>query len=145
MAPNMKTEVGEVPRPKARKWPDPARVTSCFRTGGSVPVPKTQIVIPVYTVQRKEPQQHQAKEENSPAIEQESCSAMAPFCPLLERLEEVEEEKGWSLQAVVSWVDTQLCEPPPPPPREQRCRKHTRCHCDDFSFDTPDFFSVVKV
>ena len=36
---------------------------------------------------------------------------MAPFCPLLERLEEVEEEKGWSLQAVVSWVDTQLCEP----------------------------------
>ena len=27
MAPNMKTEVGEVPRPKARKWPDPARVS----------------------------------------------------------------------------------------------------------------------
>ena len=37
----------------SQPWPDfPNQVTSCFRTGGSMPIPKAAVVIPVYTVQR---------------------------------------------------------------------------------------------
>ena len=37
----------------SQAWPDfPNQVTSCFRTGGSMPIPKAAVVIPVYTVQR---------------------------------------------------------------------------------------------
>ena len=37
----------------SQPWPDfPNQVTSCFRTGGSMPIPKAAVVIPVYTIQR---------------------------------------------------------------------------------------------
>ena len=28
------------------------------------------------------------------------------------------------------------------PEREQRCKKHSRCHCDLLSLDTRDFFTI---
>ena len=37
------------------------------------------------------------------------------------------------------------CEPPPPVEEkkpEQRCKKHSRCHCDLLSLDTTDFFTI---
>ena len=45
-----------------------------------------------------------------------------------------------------SVVETMFCEPPPPPPvkpkEEQKCRKHSRCHCNLLSIKTEDFFTI---
>lgn len=34
--------------------------------------------------------------------------------------------------------------PKNPQPEEQKCRKHSRCHCHLFSLQTSGFFSVAK-
>ena len=31
---------------------------------------------------------------------------------------------------------------PEPPKREQKCKKHSRCHCDLLSLETTDFFTI---
>ena len=34
------------------------------------------------------------------------------------------------------------CEAAEKPEQEQRCKKHSRCHCDLLSLDTRDFFTI---
>ena len=34
------------------------------------------------------------------------------------------------------------CEEAQKPEKEQRCKKHSRCHCDLLSLDTRDFFTI---
>jgi len=149
-----------------KQWEE-VEVTSCFRTGGSMPIPKTAVVIPVYTVQRdwpkrrlhpppkkrvtivllwrKELPQHHAEEETLPELKEERLIKLkVPALPEPERLADgmtVEEECNKS--AVVFSVTTNLSDPPPPPPRVQQCKKHSRCHCDDFSLGSNNFFDVV--
>jgi len=130
---------------KAGKQWEEVEVTSCFRTGGSMPIPKTAVVIPVYTVQRKELPQHQAEEEILPELKEERLIKLkVAALPEPERLPDgstVEEECNKS--AVVFSVTTNLADPPAPPPRVQQCKKHSRCHCDDFSLGSNNFFDVV--
>jgi len=130
---------------KAGKQWEEVAVTSCFRTGGSMPIPKTAVVIPVYTVQRKELPQHQAEEEILPeVIEERLIKLKVSAQPEQERLADgttVEEE--CNERAGVFSVTTNLADPPAPPPRVQQCKKHSRCHCDDFSLGSNNFFDVV--
>lgn len=128
----------------AKQWEE-VEVTSCFRTGGSMPIPKTAVVIPVYTVQRKEAPQHHAEEETLPELKEERLVKLkVAALPEPERLADgtaVEEECNKS--ATVFSVTTNLADPPAPPPRVQQCKKHSRCHCDDFSLGSTNFFDVV--
>jgi len=128
----------------AKQWEE-VEVTSCFRTGGSMPIPKAAVVIPVYTVQRKELPQHHAEEETLPELKEERLIKLkVSALPTLETLVEgsnVEEE--CNERAAVFSVTTNLADPPAPPPRVQQCKKHSRCHCDDFSLGSNNFFDVV--
>merc|ERR1719234_331602 len=114
----------------AKQWEE-VEVTSCFRTGGSMPIPKAAVVIPVYTVQRKELPQHHAEEESLPELKEERLSKLkVSALPTLETLAEgsnVQEE--CNERAAVFSVTTNLADPPAPPPRVQQCKKHSRCHC----------------
>lgn len=130
---------------KAPKQWERVEVTSCFRTGGSMPIPKAAVVIPVYTVQRKELPQHHAEEESLPELKEEKLVKLKtqalPKPEIIPDGEEVKEE--CTEKAVVFSVTTNLADPPPPPPRVQKCKKHSRCHCDDFSLGSTNFFDVV--
>jgi len=130
---------------KAPKQWEIVEVTSCFRTGGSMPIPKAAVVIPVYTVQRKELPQHHAEEESLPELKEEKLVKLKtqalPKPEIIPDGEEVKEE--CTEKAVVFSVTTNLADPPPPPPRVQNCKKHSRCHCDDFSLGSTNFFDVV--
>jgi len=127
-----------------KQW-ERVEVTSCFRTGGSMPIPKAAVVIPVYTVQRKELPQHHAEEESLPELKEEKLVKLKtqalPKPEIIPDGEEVKEE--CTEKAVVFSVTTNLADPPPPPPRVQKCKKHSRCHCDDFSLGSTNFFDVV--
>jgi len=153
---------------KAPKQWERVEVTSCFRTGGSMPIPKVAVVIPVYTLQRhewpkrrlhppakkrvvvvlfwrKELPQHHAEEESLPELKEEKLVKLKtqalPKPEVIPDGEEVKEE--CTEKAVVFSVTTDLADPPPPPPRVQKCKKHSRCHCDDFSLGSTNFFDVV--
>jgi len=127
-----------------KQW-ERVEVTSCFRTGGSMPIPKAAVVIPVYTVQRKELPQHHAEEESLPELKEEKLVKLKtqalPKPEIIPDGEEVKEE--CTEKAVVFSVTTNLADPPPPSPRVQKCKKHSRCHCDDFSLGSTNFFDVV--
>jgi len=107
--------------------------------------PKAAVVIPVYTVQRKELPQHHAEEESLPELKEEKLVKLKtqalPKPEIIPDGEEVKEE--CTEKAVVFSVTTNLADPPPPPPRVQNCKKHSRCHCDDFSLGSTNFFDVV--
>jgi len=128
----------------AKQWEE-VEVTSCFRTGGSMPIPKAAVVIPVYTIQRKELPQHQAEEEILLELEEEEVNKLkVSALPSPERIADgIETEQECSERASVFSVTTNLADPPAPPPRVQQCKKHSRCHCDDFSLGSLNFFDVV--
>jgi len=127
-----------------KQW-ERVEVTSCFRTGGSMPIPKAAVVIPVYTVQRKELPQHHAEEESLPELKEEKLVKLKtqalPKPEIIPDGEEVKEE--CTEKAVVFSVTTNLADPPPPSPRVQKCKKHSRCHCDELSLGTVNFHGVV--
>jgi len=110
-----------------------------------MPIPKTAVVIPVYTVQRKELPQHQAEEEILPEVKEERLIKLKVSAqPEQERLaNETTVEEECNERAGVFSVTTNLADPPAPPPRVQQCKKHSRCHCDDFSLGSNNFFDVV--
>jgi len=129
----------------AKQWEE-VEVTSCFRTGGSMPIPKAAVVIPVYTVQRKELPQHLADEEILPELKEERLTKLkAPELPNPERLltDGITVEEECNQRATVFSVTTNLADPPAPPPRVQQCKKHSRCHCDELSLGTVNFYDVA--
>jgi len=110
-----------------------------------MPIPKAAVVIPVYTVQRKELPQHHAEEEILPELKEERLSKLkVSALPNPEKLADgttVEEE--CEKRAAVFSVTTNLADPPAPPPRVQQCKKHSRCHCDELSLGTVNFYDVA--
>jgi len=94
---------------------------------------------------RKELPQHHAEEEILPELKEERLTKLkVSVLPNPERLADgttVEEE--CTERAGVFSVTTNLADPPAPPPRVQQCKKHSRCHCDDFSLGSNNFFDVV--
>jgi len=110
-----------------------------------MPIPKAAVVIPVYTVQRKELPQHHAEEEILPELKEERLTKLkVSALPNPERLADgTEVDEVCNERAAVSSVTTNLADPPAPPSRVQQCKKHSRCHCDDFSLGSNNFFDVV--
>merc|ERR1712226_622670 len=85
MAPNMKSKDSIVTsRPVTKQWE--VEVISCFRTGGSMPIPKPVIVLPSYTEHRKELVYLQATEESLTELLQEPCPSLGCSPPCLERV-----------------------------------------------------------
>jgi len=120
--------------------PDPKwqiSASSCYRTGGSVPVPsqaKEKI--------KRRIKLHRYKEETVDDFSQEFAAKLPDFSndDSFDSLTQITEVSNFCDQ---KWVgvtqDVRTCSPPPPPEppkKQQQCKKHTRCHCDLLSLDS---------
>eukprot|EP00092_Neocalanus_flemingeri_P032147 GFUD01034939.1.p1 GENE.GFUD01034939.1~~GFUD01034939.1.p1 ORF type:complete len:152 (-),score=45.88 GFUD01034939.1:71-526(-) len=139
-------------------------VVSCFRSTGSMPVPKpVTMILPNYLPHR-ERNKRKVLENSKKAAELVFKHAT------IETTEEVQEETVNTFNEdhfnhdscdVVSDIDIERsdickvtsvnvlqCDPEPPSepkPKQkdqQSCKKHSRCHCDLMSLETADFFTI---
>jgi len=137
-------------------------VVSCFRSTGSMPVPKpVTMILPAYTPHRprnKRKVMEEALERKElifkHADTEETCDIIYETVDIItelkcqENIEITVIEHYLSALAKVTEVKVLSCDPEPlkPPPLKkkeaQSCKKHSRCHCDLLSLDTNEFFSI---
>ena len=119
--------------------------TSCYRTGGSVPVPKqTKEKV------KRRIKLHRYKEDciDEDLVGSESSSDFISEHLSLESLTRVTVTRvgnSCDQKPMIVFADVRECSPPPPPPKskpEQSCKKHTRCHCDLLSLGTDSFHTI---
>lgn len=138
-------------------------VVSCFRSTGSMPVPKpVTLVIPNYTP-------HQQRNKRKVVEEAIEVTELVFKHATIHETEDVEEEIVDTLTSThsketkviirdtdtemleickVIVVDARTCDPEPPsepvPKKKdnQSCKKHSRCHCALLSLDTSEFFNI---
>ena len=138
---------------------DHFQVVSCFRSSGSMPIPKTAALPsttflappprprdPTPPPPLPAPKTHQAKELDltiqesraDPLPKDASQQAATAQAEVTVTGREIVHQA-----TVGSPVTVVECPPPPKPKKKQSCKKHSRCHCDLLSMKVDDFFDVV--
>ena len=143
------------------------QTVSCFRSTGSMPVPRpVSLIIPHYLPHRESKKRRSLEEPPEPRLElvlrhatvhtldtaqlhtagDTGDSGEAVACEARARTQEEAR-----LESVIKPAPVKIINPPPPPEpepgpeppkREQKCKKHSRCHCDLLSLETTDFFTI---
>jgi len=131
-------------------------VTSCFRSTGSMPIPKVSAEkSPVMAVTAQPspptltlPVIQEADEVHIHELELSTGEIKGKNLPILPpvmaKLSVEGKLEQASVQGLVSVEECPKPEPPKPKPKKQQtCKKHSRCHCDLLGLQVDDFFSVV--
>ena len=143
------------------------QTVSCFRSTGSMPVPRpVSLIIPHYLPHRDSKKRRSLEEPPEPRLElvlrhatlltldpaqlhtagDTADSGEVAACEARARTQEEPR-----LESVIKPATVKIINPPPPPEpepapeppkREQKCKKHSRCHCDLLSLETTDFFTI---
>ena len=134
------------------------QAVSCFRSTGSMPVARpVTMIIPNYLPHKE---RHKRKitdetaEKKQELVLKHATVEELNSCDFTSASNVDCEEEPLFCNAVTSVADHKLetvikpmtlklinCEPEKPK-QEQRCKKHSRCHCDLLSLETTDFFTI---
>merc|ERR1712029_1250866 len=115
--------------------------SSCYRTGGSVPVP-----VQAKEKVRRRIKLHRYKDECLEELSLETCQQLKCDRNIFETVttELIRADDQCQDTCVPLLLDLRTCSPPEPPqqppqqpqkPPGQKCKKHTRCHCDLLSLE----------
>ena len=134
------------------------QAVSCFRSTGSMPVAKpVTMIIPNYLPHKdrnkKKVAEEKVKKTQEVVIKHATLETLEELAEdttvTIDKLDTTAEEpeasvvEKQSLKVIKSpAVQILTCEPEKPRKSEQRCKKHSRCHCDLLSLETSDFFTI---
>jgi len=129
------------------------QVYPCFRSGGSLPVPRPAKVLPRSIGAQQKPAKRQlASPVLATQVEEEieslECEQLCEEASNLSSACDISTYgPAQHLLPPVSECPVRILEAPPAPVKKKQpemgsCRKHSRCHCNLLSMETPDFFSL---
>ena len=152
-------EVGISSFPSLHRWLFHFQTVSCFRSTGSMPVPRpVTLILPNYLPHKTRNKRKIAEEsavKTSQLVLQRATEETCEEVNLVttETLQDSNhDEPHTATQLTVHSEAVNVikkntlkvinCEEAQKPQQEQRCKKHSRCHCDLLSLDTRDFFTI---